>query len=153
MFEALSTYPEHEGGKFWLYTSAFYAIYPECELNKIRRLEHIVELLVDVPMPTVVGTNTQRNRDTKMTYWKVDLLNPALGVPKTHWFRNSHDAEQFCDRIPCSPYATSYYCREVRLPDQILDAARREALKRVNASKAPPAPEEADPLRALRVAC
>ena len=81
-----------------------------------------------------------------MTYWKVDLLNPALGVPKTHWFRNSHDAEQFYDRIPCSPYATSYYCREVRLPDQILDAARREALKRLNAIKAPPAPEEADPI-------
>ena len=76
-----------------------------------------------------------------MTYWKVDLLKPAEGVPKTHWFRNSHDAEQFCDRIPCSPYATSYYCREVRIPNQILDAVRREALKRVNASKAPPAPE------------
>ena len=136
-----------------LYTSAFCANYPECELNKIRRLEHIVELLVDVPMPTVVGSTTQANRDTKMTYWKVDLLNPALGVPKTHWFRNSHDAEQFCDRIPCSPYATSYYCREVRIPNQILDAARREALKRANASKAPPAPEEADPLQALRVAC
>ena len=136
-----------------LYTSAFHANYPECEFNKIQVFEHIVELLVDVPMPTVVGTITQRNRDTKMTYWKVDLLNPALGVPKTHWFRNSHDAEQFCDRIPCSPYATSYYCREVRLPDQILDAARREALKRVNAIKAPPAPEEADPLLALRVAC
>ena len=153
MFEACRSYPEHEGGVFGLYKSAFYANCPECELNKIRRLEHIVELLVDVPMPTVVGTITQRNRDTKMTYWKVDLLNPALGVPKTHWFRNSHDAEQFCDRIPCSPYATSYYCREVRLPDQILDAAKREALKRVNAIKAPPAPEEADPLLALRVAC
>ena len=89
----------------------------------------------------------------KMTYWKVDLLRPAEGVPKTHWFRNSHDAEQFCDRIPCSPYATSYYCREVRIPDQILDAARREALKRVDAIKVPPAPEEVDPLRALRVAC
>ena len=153
MFESSSTYPEHEGGSFWLYTSAFYAKYPECELNKIHRLEHIVELLVDVPMPTVVGTITQGNRDTKMTYWKVDLLKPAEGVPKTHWFRNSHDAEQFCDRIPCSPYATSYYCREVRLPDQILDAARREDLKRVNAIKAPPAPEEADPLLALRIAC
>ena len=153
MFKALSGYPEHVGGIFGLYTSAFYASYPECELNKIRRLEHIVELLVDVPMPTVVGTITQRIRDTQMTFWKVDLLKPAEGVPKTHWFRNSHDAEQFCDRIPCSPYATSYYCREVHLPDQILDAARREALKRVNAIKAPPAPEEADPLLALRVAC
>ena len=89
----------------------------------------------------------------EMTYWKVDLLKPAEGAPKTHWFRNSHDAEQFCDRIPCSPYATSYYCREVRIPDQILDAARREALKRVGAIKVPPAPEEVDPLRALRVAC
>ena len=88
-----------------------------------------------------------------MTYWKVDLLKPAEGVLKTHWFRNSHDAELFCDRIPCSPYATSYYCREVRIPNQILDAARREALKRANAIKAPPAPEEADPLQALRVAC
>ena len=115
--------------------------------------EHTTELLVDVPMPTVVGVITQANRNTKMTYWKVDLLKPAVGVPKTHWFRNSHDAELFCDRIPCSPYATSYYCREVRIPNQILDAARREALKRVNASKAPPAPEEADPLLALRVAC
>ena len=151
MFEASSTYPEHEGGEFWLYTSAFYAIYPECELNKIRRLEHIVELLVDVPMATVVGTITQGNRDTKMTYWKVDLLKPAEGVPKTHWFRNSHDAERFCDRIPCSPYATSYYCREVRIPNQILDAARREALKRVDAIKVPPVPEEADPLQALRI--
>ena len=153
MFESLSSYPEREGGIFGLYTSAFYAIYPEYEHNKIRRLEHIVELLVDVPMPTVVGTITQRNRDTKMTYWKVDLLNPALGVPKTHWFRNSHDAEQFCDRIPCSPYATSYYCREVRLPDQILDAAKREALKKINAIEAPPAPEEAGPLQALRIDC
>ena len=115
--------------------------------------EHIVELLVDVPMPTVVGVITQANRDTKMTYWKVDLLNPSLGVPKTHWFRNSHDAEQFCDRIPYSPYATSYYCREVRIPDQILDAARREALKRVNAIGTPPAPEEVDPLHAFRIAC
>ena len=88
-----------------------------------------------------------------MTYWKVDLLKPAEGVPRTHWFRNSHDAELFCDRIPCSPYATSYYCREVRIPNQILDAARREALKRGNAIKAPPVPEEADPLQALRVAC
>jgi hypothetical protein len=88
-----------------------------------------------------------------MTYWKVDLLKPAEGVPKTHWFRNSHDAERFCDRIPCSPYATSYYCREVRIPNQILDAARREALKRAATIKAPPVPEEADPLQALRIAC
>jgi len=83
LFEALSTCPEHEGGVFCIYRSAFYAIYPECELNKIRRLEHIVELLVDVPMPTVVGTITQRNRDTKMTYWKVDLLNPAEDLSKS----------------------------------------------------------------------
>ena len=88
-----------------------------------------------------------------MTHWKVDLLKPAAGAPKTHWFRNSHDAEQFCDRIPGSPYATSYYCREVRIPDQILDAARREALKRVNAIGTPPAPGEVDPLHALRIAC
>ena len=70
-----------------------------------------------------------------MTFWKVDLLKPAEGVPKTHWFRNSHDAEQFCDRIPCSPYANSYYCREVRIPNQILDAARREAQKRAAANR------------------
>ena len=57
-----------------------------------------------------------------MTYWKVDLLNPAEGVPKTHWFRNSHDAEQFCDRILSNPYATSYYCHGSP-SDQILDAA------------------------------
>ena len=31
LFEACSTYPEREGGVFGLYTSAFYAIYPECE--------------------------------------------------------------------------------------------------------------------------
>ena len=87
-----------------------------------------------------------------MTYWKVDLLNPAEGVPKTHWFRNSHDAEQFCDRIPCSLYATPYYCREVRIPNQILDAARRESLKRAEVIHSPPVPEEADPLQALRIA-
>ena len=88
-----------------------------------------------------------------MTYWKVDLLSPAAGVPKTHWFRNSYDAEQFCSRVPCSPYATSYYCREVRIPNQIIDAARREALKRAEAIESPPVPEEADPLHALRIAC
>lgn len=88
-----------------------------------------------------------------MTYWKVDLLKPAEGVPKIHWFRNSHDAQQFCGRIPSSPYAISYYCHEVRIPDQILDAARREALRRIGAIKAPPAPEELDPLHALRIAC
>ena len=87
-----------------------------------------------------------------MTFWKVDLLKPAEGVSKTHWFRNSYDAERFCDRIPYSPYAASYYCREVRIPNQILDAARREASERVNAIKAPPAPEEVDPLQALRIA-
>ena len=83
MFKALSSYPEHEGSVFWLYESDFYANYPECELNKIRRLEHIVELLVDVPMPTVVGTITQADRNTKMTYWKVDLLNPAEDLSKS----------------------------------------------------------------------
>jgi hypothetical protein len=87
-----------------------------------------------------------------MTYWKVDLLKPEEGVPKNHWFRNSYDAEQFCSRVPCSPYATSYYCREVRIPNQIVDAARREALKRVEAIKAPQEPEEVDPLHAFRVA-
>ena len=87
MFAALSAYPEHEGGVFGVYTSAFYANYPEYEHNKIHRLEHFVELHVDVPMPTVVDHITQRNRDTKMTYWEVDLLNPSEGVPKTHWFR------------------------------------------------------------------
>ena len=153
MFEAWSSCPECEAGIFGLYAIAFDAHYPECEFDKIHVFEHIVELLVDVPMPIVVGPITQANRNTKMTYWKVDLLNPAEGVPKTHWFRNSHDAERFCDRIPCSPYATSYYCHEVRLPDQILDAARREAQKRVNAIEVPPAPEEVDPLQALRVAC
>lgn len=58
MFEALSTYPEYEGGCFGLYASAFYAIYPECELNKIRGLERIVELLVDAVRPTVVGSTS-----------------------------------------------------------------------------------------------
>ena len=94
-----------------------------------------------------------KNQEHKMTYWKVDFLNSAESVPKTHWFRNSHDAEQFCDRIPYSPYATSYYCREVRIPNQILDAARREALKRAEAIESSPVPEEADPLHALRIAC
>ena len=86
-----------------------------------------------------------------MTYWKVDLLKPAEGVPKTHWFRNSHDAERFCDRIPCSPYAISYYCQQVCIPNQILDVARREVLKRANAIVAPPAPEEADSLQSLTI--
>ena len=56
MFEALSSYPEHEDGELGPGGSTFFFDYPECEFNKIRRLEHIVERLVDVPMPTVVGT-------------------------------------------------------------------------------------------------
>ena len=96
---------------------------------------------------------TQTHRDPKMTYWKVDLLKPEEGVPKTYWSRNSYDTEQFCSRVPCSPYATSYYCREVRIPSQIIDAARREVLKRVEAIQSPPEPEEADLLHAFRVAC
>ena len=81
MFEACSSYPEHEGGELGQGESTSFFDYPECELNKIRGLEHIVELLVDVPMPTVVGTITQANRDTKMTYWKVteDYFERASG--------------------------------------------------------------------------
>ena len=62
---------------------AFLLNYPECEFNKIHTFEHILELLVDVPMPTVVGTITQADRNTKMTYWKVDLLNPAEDLSKS----------------------------------------------------------------------
>jgi hypothetical protein len=64
LFKALSSYPEYEGSELGLGESTLFFDYPECELHKIHVFEHIVELLVDVPMPTVVGTITQGNLGT-----------------------------------------------------------------------------------------
>ena len=60
MFEALSSYPEHEGGELGPGGSTFFFDYPECEFNKIHVFEHTTELLVDGPMPTVVGSTSSR---------------------------------------------------------------------------------------------
>ena len=65
-----------------------------------------------------------------MTFWKVDLLKPAEGIPEIHWFRNSRDAESFCDRIPGSIYETNYYCREVEIPRHVLEFVRQEVIRR-----------------------
>ena len=60
-----------------------------------------------------------------MTFWKVDYRTPEESSTLTRWFRNSRDAEVFCDSIPGDFYDTNYYCREVELPDNVLAAAER----------------------------
>ena len=60
-----------------------------------------------------------------MTFWKVDYRTPEESSTQTRWFRNSRDAEVFCDSIPGTLYDTNYYCREVNLPDNVLAAAER----------------------------
>ncbi len=60
-----------------------------------------------------------------MTFWKVDYQTPEDSSTLTRWFRNSRDAEVFCDNIPRGLYDTNYYCREVNLPDSVLAAAER----------------------------
>ncbi len=60
-----------------------------------------------------------------MTFWKVDYRTPEESLTLTRWFRNSCDAEVFCDSISGGLYDTTYYCREVDLPDNILAAAER----------------------------
>ena len=60
-----------------------------------------------------------------MTFWKVDYRTPEESSTQTRWFRNSRDAEAFCDSIPGTLYDTNYYCREVNLPDNVLAAAER----------------------------
>ena len=70
-----------------------------------------------------------------MTFWKVDLLKPAEGIPEIHWFRNSRDAESFCDRIPGSIYETNYYCREVEIPRHVLEFVRQEVIRRAKAAE------------------
>ena len=60
-----------------------------------------------------------------MTFWKVDYRTPEESSILTRWFRNSRDAEVFCDSIPGTFYDTNYYCREVNLPDNVLAAAER----------------------------
>ena len=60
-----------------------------------------------------------------MTFWKVDYRTPEESSILTRWFRNSRDAEVFCDSISGGLYDTTYYCREVELPDNVLAAAER----------------------------
>ena len=60
-----------------------------------------------------------------MTFWKVDYRTPEESSTQTRWFRNSRDAEAFCDSIPGTLYDTNYYCREVNLPDNVLAATER----------------------------
>ncbi len=65
LFEDFDRYPEYEGGVSGLYTSAFGASYPECELNKIHVIEHTTELLVDALMPTLVGTTSLKKTNDR----------------------------------------------------------------------------------------
>ena len=55
-----------------------------------------------------------------MTFWKVDYLSSEDNTTLTRWFRNSRDAESFCDSLPGSIYSTNYYCREVVIPNNVL---------------------------------
>ena len=61
-----------------LQASAFYANYPKCEFNKIHVIEHTTELLVDGPMPTVVGSTSSKklitNRKKIQMYRKYLML-------------------------------------------------------------------------------
>ena len=91
-----------------------------------------------------------------MTFWKVDLLKADAGTQRTHWFRNSSDAALFCDSVPGEMYENAYYCREVSLPNVVIDAAERQA--RAKAQTVVPFVERADqlevadPLASMRIA-
>ena len=91
-----------------------------------------------------------------MTFWKVDLLKADAGTQRTHWFRNSSDAALFCDSVSGDIYENPYYCREVSLPDVVIEAAQRHA--RAKAQTVVPLKPEyqqaevADPLASMRLA-
>ena len=75
-----------------------------------------------------------------MTFWKVDYLSSEANTTLTRWFRNSRDAESFCDGIPGSIYSTNYYCREVVIPNNVLVAAERLWKASPIAKAVPPVP-------------
>ncbi len=91
-----------------------------------------------------------------MTFWKVDLLKADAGAQRTHWFRNSSDAALFCDSVSGDMYENAYYCREVSLPDVVIEAAQRHA--QAKAQTVVPLKTEyqqaevADPLASMRLA-
>ena len=91
-----------------------------------------------------------------MTFWKVDLLKADAGTQRTHWFRNSSDAALFCDSVSGDMYENAYYCREVSLPNVVIEAAERQA--QAKAQTAMPFVEYADqlevadPLASMRIA-
>ena len=91
-----------------------------------------------------------------MTFWKVDLLKANAGTQRTHWFRNSSDAALFCDSVAGDMYENAYYCREVSLPNGVIEAAERQA--RAKAQTVVPFVERADqlevadPLASMRIA-
>lgn len=91
-----------------------------------------------------------------MTFWKVDLLKADAGTQRTHWFRNSSDAALFCDSVSGDMYENAYYCREVSLPNGVIEAAERQA--QAKAQTAVPFVEHAgqlevaDPLASMRIA-
>ncbi len=75
-----------------------------------------------------------------MTFRKVDFRAPEQSVILTRWFRNSCDAEVFCDSIPGGLYDTNYYCQEVDLPNNILAAVERLWQSSPNVTTVPPDP-------------
>ena len=91
-----------------------------------------------------------------MTFWKVDLLKADAGTQRTHWFRNSSDAALFCDSVSGDIYENAYYCREVRIPNVVLDAAERQAQAKAQAvvplTRQDQQAEVADPLASMRLA-
>lgn len=89
----------------------------------------------------VSSPNTTSNtREITMTFWKVDYLSSEDNTTLTRWFRNSRDAEVFCDGIPGSIYSTNYYCREVVIPNNVLIAAERLWKASPIAKAVPPVP-------------
>jgi hypothetical protein len=91
-----------------------------------------------------------------MTFWKVDLLKADAGTQRTHWFRNSSDAALFCDSVSGDMYENAYYCREVSIPNVVIDAAERQARAKaqtvVPRTRQQPQAEVADPLASMRIA-
>ena len=77
----------------------------------------------------------------EMTFWKVDLAD--AGTQRTHWLRNSSDAALFCS-VSGDMYENAYYCREVSLPNVVIEAAERQA--QAKAQTAVPFVEHADQL-------
>ncbi len=91
-----------------------------------------------------------------MTFWKVDLLKADAGTQRTHWFRNSSDAALFCDSVSGDMYESAYYCREVSLPNGVIEAAERQARAKAQTVVPfvvqPQQYEVADPLASMRIA-